>query len=247
MEKGEISEEFKTGRFYGLMRENPENVWEKFMKEEKKIQVQGVQKQVSPDLIPQEDIFSSEYMEELVNQRTMDETVYRTNYVATNAKKDVQNQRETIYSHIAYGNDGMIRLVVTERNGRMRDYILAMKIYQARAETLIPADQSDGEIYRLSFVTGSGNKEIFITRQDLSGRRCYQLFHNAGVAFSMEIPMGKKVEGIAAFSRSLIENGTKRYVPLHRGWFIQGDNAEFFQEENTWMSVLEQKDKQWRL
>ena len=49
MEKGEISEEFKTGRFYGLMRENPENVWDKFMQEEKKIQVQGVQKKVSPD------------------------------------------------------------------------------------------------------------------------------------------------------------------------------------------------------
>lgn len=243
----EISEEFKKGRFYGMMRENPENSWDKFMEEKKKIQAQEVQNQLLTSLIPQRDIFSSEYMEELVNQRTMDETVYRTNYVATNAKKDVQNQRETIYSHISYANDGMIRLVVTERNGRMRDYILAMKIYQARAETLIPADQSGGEIYRLSFVTGSGQKEIFITRRDLSGRRCYQLFHNAGVTFSMEIPMGKKVEGIVAFAQSLIENGTQKYVPLHRGWFIQGDNAEFFQEENTWISILEKRDKQWRL
>ena len=74
MEKGEISEEFKTGRFYGLMRENPENVWDKFMQEEKKIQVQGVQKQVSPDLIPQGDIFSSEYMEEMISQKSVDDS-----------------------------------------------------------------------------------------------------------------------------------------------------------------------------
>lgn len=246
MEKGEISEEFKTGRFYGLMRENPENVWDKFMQEEKKIQVQGVQKQVSPDLIPQGDIFSSEYMEEMISQKSVDDAVYHSSYAAAQAKTDVKFLRETVFGQIIYDTNGTIHLVVTERSGKIRGFIVAVQIYNATAETLISAEQGEEEIYRISFNRGNVPKQIFMDRRDLSGRRCYQLFQNSGVVFTLDLPEKKKIEVISAFCRLLLESGKKKYVPVHRGWFITNNNAVFCTEEETWTYVIRQKEKLWR-
>ena len=43
-----------------------------------------------------------------------------------------------------------------------------------------------------------------------------------------------------------LESGKKKYVPVHRGWFITNNNAVFCTEEETWTYVIRQKEKLWR-